>query len=68
MKFAIEMTMTRKEDGSSEFNEKKAKKMYDFICANVELVDSDVVPVNQMLSSVFEEIKDTIREVTKKKE
>lgn len=66
IKFAIETTVTRKEDGSVEFNEKKAKKVFDFICTNVELVDTDVIPVEQMIDSVFVKIKDLL--VTKKQE
>ena len=66
IKFAIETTTTRKEDGNCEFNEKKAKKVFDFICTNVELVDTDVVPVEQLVDSVFVKIKDLV--VTKKQE
>jgi hypothetical protein len=67
IKFAIEMTMTRKEDGTTEFNMGRAKEMYDFICTNVELVDSDVVQFDKVLSSVAEEFKVLIKEFKSEK-
>lgn len=69
IKFAIETTAARKEDGSCEFNEKKAKKVFDFICTNVTLVDSDVVPLEQIVESVYDKVKDVLETAaTKKKE
>lgn len=67
MKFAIEMSSERKESGAYVFNKKKAKEIFDFICANVELVDSDVVPTKDLIDSIFEKVRDCLEESKPKK-
>lgn len=62
MKFAIEMSSERKENGAYVFNKKKAKEIFDFICANVELVDSDVVPTKDLIDSIFEKFRDYFKD------
>lgn len=62
MKFAIEMSSERKENGAYVFNKKKAKEIFDFICANVELVDSDVVPTGDLIDSIFEKYRDYFKD------
>lgn len=62
MKFAIEMSSERKENGAYVFNKKKAKEIFDFICANVELVDSDVVPTGDLIDSIFEKYREYFKD------
>ena len=67
MKFAIEMSSERKENGAYVFNKKKAKEIFDFICANVELVDSDVVSTKDLIDSIYEKVRDYLEESKPKK-
>lgn len=67
IKFAIEMSSERKESGAYVFNKKKAKEIFDFICANVELVDSDVVPTKDLIDSIYEKVRDYLEESKPKK-
>lgn len=60
MKFAIEMTATRRDDFSQVFNRDAAKDVFDFFCENVDLVDSDVVPVAEILDPFFNKIKEVM--------
>lgn len=67
MKFAIEMSTCHKENGSCHVNLKKAKKIYDFFCSNVELVDSDVISTNEFVGSIGEQIRGVIKEAKEEK-
>lgn len=60
MKFAIEMTATRRDDFSQVFNRDAAEEVFAFFCEHVELVDSDVVPVAELLDQFFDKIKEVI--------
>ena len=60
MKFALEMTAERQDNGKVKFDKKKAKEMFDFFCENVDLVDSDVVPVAGILDPFFNKIKEVM--------
>ena len=58
MKFAIEMTAKRNEDFSQVFNKEAAREVFEFFCEHVQLVDSDVVPVSDIIDPVFERLKE----------
>lgn len=64
MKFAIEISLTHKEDGVV-FNKKKAKEIFDFFCDNVQLVDSDVMPTSELIDSIFDKFKGVLEEKKK---
>lgn len=57
MKFAIEMTASRKEDFSQAFNRDAAEEVFKFFCEHVELVDSEVVPIKDIIDPVLEMIR-----------
>ena len=60
MKFAIEMTATRRDDFSQMFNKEAAQEVFNFFCENVELVDSDVLPVAEIIDPFFNKVKEVI--------
>lgn len=62
MKFAITLSMERKENGTLVFKKKQAKEIFDFFCTNVELVDSDVVPTKDLIDSIFEKYRDYFKD------
>ena len=57
MKFALEMTAERQDNGSIKFNKKKAKEIFEFYCENVELPDTDVVMISEIVTPILEELK-----------
>ena len=60
IKFAVEMTATRKEDYSQVLNKDAAQEVFNFFCENVELVDSGVVPIAEILDPFFNKVKEVI--------
>lgn len=58
MKFAIEFTASRKEDFSQVFNREAAQEVFTFFCEHVELVDSDVLPIKEIIDPILELVKD----------
>lgn len=56
MKFALEGTAEFAEN-KRVFNTEKALKVYKFFCEHVELVDSDVVPVKDIIEPVLEMVR-----------
>lgn len=58
MKFALEMTAEKQDNGKFKFDKKKAKDVFDFYCENVSLPDTDVVPVSDIIDPVFERLKE----------
>lgn len=59
MKFALEATV-KFTDCAKVYQYDKAKELFDFFCEHVELVDSDVVPIADLLDSFFNKIKEVI--------
>lgn len=61
MKYALEMTATMVE-GAMKYNLEEAKKVYDFYCENVKLMDSEVVSLSDIIDPVFDKIKEAAAE------
>ena len=61
MKFSLEMTAERQDNGSIKFNKKKAKEIFEFYCENVELPDTDVVLIPEILSPILDEVKNLVK-------
>lgn len=57
MKYALESTATMVE-GAMKFNLDEAKKVFDFYCENVKLMDSEVVSLSDIIDPVFDKIKE----------
>lgn len=57
MKYALEMTATMVE-GAMKYNLEEAKKVFDFYCENVKLMDSEVVSLSDIIDPVVEKIKE----------
>lgn len=57
MKFALEGTVEFGENGKV-YNYDKAKELFDFFCANVPIMETDVVSVEEILDTAFEKVKD----------
>lgn len=60
MKFALEMTADRKEDGRIVFNKKRAKNIFDFFCGLVKLPDTEALQVDDMVNLIFDKIKENL--------
>lgn len=56
MKFALEGTVEYGDNGKV-YNYAKAKELYDFFCAHIDLVDSDVVPIEELVDAIFKRVK-----------
>ena len=61
MKYALEMTATMVE-GAMKYNLDEAKKVFDFYCENVKLMDSEVVSLSDIIDPVFDKIKEMAAE------
>lgn len=57
MKFALEGTIEYGDNGKV-YNYAKAKELYDFFCAHIDLADSDVVPLEELIDKAFEKVKE----------
>lgn len=57
MKFALEGTVEFRENGKV-YNYEKAKELFDFFCANVPIMETDVVSVEEILDTAFEKVKE----------
>ena len=58
MKFALEFTAKSDEDGNRVARYELAQEMFDFICRNVVLPDSDAFQIEQMSGLVDKIIED----------
>ena len=61
MKFALEMTAERQDNGKVKFDKKKAKDVFDFYCGHVSLPDTDVVLIPEILSPILDEVKNLVK-------
>lgn len=57
MKFALEGTVEYR-DNDKVYNYDKAKELFDFFCEHVPIMDTDVVPVEELLDTAFGKIKE----------
>lgn len=57
MKFALEGTAEYGENGKV-YNYDKAKELFEFFCANVPIMETDVVPIEEILDTAFEKVKE----------
>ena len=64
MKYALEMTGTM-EDGAMKYNLEEAKKVFDFYCENVKLMDSEVVSLSDIIDPVFDKIRGVTAEMAR---
>lgn len=61
MKFALEMTAEKQDNGKVKFDKKKAKDVFDFYCEHVSLPDTDVVLIPEILSPILDEVKNLVK-------
>lgn len=66
MKFALEATVQYMDRGKV-YQYDKAKELFDFFCEHVTLVDTDVVPLTELINSSFEKLKEYIEFVRSEK-
>jgi hypothetical protein len=66
MKYAIDTTMKYSCDGST-INYNEALELYKFFCEHVQLLDTDVVPLNELVSTTLDKIKDMLPKKDKDK-
>lgn len=57
MKFALEGTAEYRENGKV-YNYDKAKELFEFFCANVPIMETDVVPIEEILDTAFKKVKE----------
>jgi hypothetical protein len=57
MKFALEGTVEYGENGKV-YNYDKAKELFEFFCANVPIMETDVVPIEELLDTAFGKAKE----------
>jgi hypothetical protein len=57
MKFALEGTVEYGENGKV-YHYDKAEELYNFFCSHIDLVDSDVVPIEEILDTAFGKVKE----------
>ena len=62
MKYAIDTTMKYSCDGST-INYEDAITLFKFFCEHVKLEDTDVVPLNELVSSTLDKVKDMVAEL-----
>lgn len=62
MKFALEGTVEYGDNGRV-YHYDKAKELYDFFCSHVTLVDTDVVPLDELVGTILDKAKDLITEL-----
>lgn len=67
MKFALEGTVEYGDNGKV-YNYAKAKELYDFFCAHIDLVDSDVIPLEELIDTTFKKVKEYAEWIGEKKE
>lgn len=67
MKYAIDTTMKYSCDGST-INYNEALELYKFFCEHVQLLDTDVVPLNELVSTTLDKIKDMLPKKDKDKQ
>lgn len=56
MKYALEGTV-KYEENRKLYDTERALEIYQFFCEHVELVDSDVVPVKEIIDPVLEMVR-----------
>lgn len=57
MKFALEGTAEYSENGKT-YHYDRAKELFDFFCTNVPIMETDVVPVEELVDMVFQKVKE----------
>lgn len=57
MKFALDGTAEYSENGKI-YHYDRAKELFDFFCANVPIMETDVVPVEELIDTVFQKVKE----------
>lgn len=65
MKYAIDATMDYSQDCKNARLD-KALEIFNFFCEHVKLTDTDVVPLNELVSSTLDKIKDMVEELKSK--
>jgi hypothetical protein len=59
MKYALEGT-AEYAGGTKVYHHDKAKELFDFFCEHVVLIDTDVVPLTELIDSSFEKLKEYV--------
>ena len=67
MKFALESTVEYHED-VKVYHYDKAKELFDFFCANVPIMETDVVPMEEFLDTAFGKIKEYVEWIKSNKD
>lgn len=62
MKFALEGTVEYGDNGRV-YHYDKAEELYDFFCSHVTLMDTDVVPLDELVGTILDKAKDVITEL-----
>lgn len=62
MKYAIDATMEYTSE-SKNARLDKALEIFNFFCEHVKLEDTDVIPLNELVSSTLDKVKDMIAEL-----
>lgn len=57
MKFALEGTVEYK-DNVKVYHYDKAKELFEFFCAHVPVMETDVVPIEDVIDTVFNKVKE----------
>lgn len=57
MKFALEGTAEYGENGKV-YHYAKAKELFEFFCAHVPVMETDVVPIEDIIDTVFDKVKE----------
>lgn len=57
LKFALESTVEYSDNGRI-FRYDRALEMFNFFCEHVSLVDSDVVPITELLDGFLDKVKE----------
>ena len=67
MKYAIDTTMKYSCNGST-INYNEALELYKFFCEHVQLLDTDVVSLNELVSTALDKVKDMLPKKDKDKQ
>ena len=67
MKFALEGTVEYSDSGKV-YHYAKAKELFEFFCANVPIMETDVVPVEELLDTAFAKAKEYLQWLKENKE
>lgn len=62
MKFALEGTVEFGDNGKV-YHYDKAQELFDFFCSHVTLVDTDVVPLDELVGTILDKAKDVVAEL-----